>query len=278
VPLVATGRPKTPRRVDRPGAPATGQAGPPMPANPRPALEWRARPGTTPAPTAGGNQHNQSGWGRNAARLMVRILIVDEQDLVRLGIRRIVRGQPGLEVVGEASDGHEAVARAIKTKPDVILLEYLLPSISGLEVVRQLKQHQPLCEFLLFTMHDNEVLMEQALKAGVRGYVLKSDPGRDLIAAITALGAHQPFFTNKVSQLLLEALLALPDASSNITSRQRCIVQLIAEGYQTKQIAKILGIGLKTVETHRAHIMHRLALTSSAALVRYAIRARLAEA
>ena len=209
---------------------------------------------------------------------MARILIVDDQYLVRVGIRRILRAQPWLKVVGEAGDGEEAVAKAIETKPDVILLEYLLPLITGLEVVRRIRALRPETEFLMFTLHDNEVLIEQALKAGVRGYLFKSDPSCDLIAALTALATHQPYFTSKVSMLLLEALLATPDEGAIITNRQRCIVQLIAEGYQTKQIAKILGIGLKTVETHRAHIMHRLELSSSAALVRYAVRARLAEA
>ena len=209
---------------------------------------------------------------------MARILVVDDQYLVRLGIRRILHDYSDHEVVDEAGDGQEAISKALETEPDVILLEYLLPLINGLEVVRKVRAQRPYTEFLIFTLHDNQVLIEQALKAGVRGYLLKSDPSRDLIAAIAALTVHQPFFTNKVSLLLLEALLAMPDADPIITNRQRCIVQLIAEGYQTKQIAKILGIGLKTVETHRAHIMDRLDLTSSAALVRYAIRARLAEA
>ena len=209
---------------------------------------------------------------------MARILVVDDQYLVRLGIRRTLHDHSDHEVVGEAADGQEAISKALETEPDVILLEYLLPLINGLEVVRKVRAERPDTEFLIFTLHDNQVLIEQALKAGVRGYLLKSDPSRDLIAAIAALTVHQPFFTNKVSLLLLEALLAMPDADPIITNRQRCIVQLIAEGYQTKQIAKILGIGLKTVETHRAHIMDRLDLTSSAALVRYAIRARLAEA
>ena len=209
---------------------------------------------------------------------MARILVVDDQYLVRLGIWRILHDHSDHEVVGEAGDGQEAISKALETEPDVILLEYLLPLINGLEVVRKIRAQRPDTEFLIFTLHDNQVLIEEALKAGVRGYLLKSDPSRDLIAAIAALTVHQPFFTNKVSLLLLEALLAMPDADPIITNRQRCIVQLIAEGYQTKQIAKILGIGLKTVETHRAHIMDRLDLTSSAALVRYAIWARLAEA
>ena len=209
---------------------------------------------------------------------MARILVVDDQYLVRLGIRRILHPHASLKVVGEAADGQEAIAKAFATKPDVILLEYVLPLINGLEVVRRIRARQPSTEFLVFTLHDNASLIEQALQAGVRGYLFKSDPSRDLISAIIALAAHQPFFTHKVSLLLLEALLTTPDPRSIITNRQRCIVQLIAEGYQTKQIAKILGIGLKTVETHRAHIMHRLALTSSAALVRYAVRAGLAEA
>ncbi len=118
---------------------------------------------------------------------MARILIVDDQYLVRLGIRRILRAQPSLKVVGEAGDGEEAVAKAAETKPDVILLEYLLPLLTGLEVVRRVRAVRPETEFLMFTLHDNEVLIEQALKAGVRGYLFKSDPSRDLIAALTAL-------------------------------------------------------------------------------------------
>ena len=133
-------------------------------------------------------------------------------------------------MVGEAGDGEEAAAKAIETNPDVILLEYLLPLMTGLEVVRRVRALRPETEFLMFTLHDNEVLIEQALKAGVRGYLFKSDPSRDLIAALTALAAHQPFFTSKVSLLLLEALLATPDEGSIITNRQRCIVQLDRRG------------------------------------------------
>jgi DNA-binding NarL/FixJ family response regulator len=211
-------------------------------------------------------------------RVMARILVVDDQYLVRLGIRRILQAHANFKVVGEAADGHEAIAMALATKPDVVVLEYLLPLLTGFEVVRRLRASLDKAEFLIFTLHDNPVLVEEALKAGARGYLFKSDSSHDLVAAITALAEHQPYFTAKVSLLLLEALLATPDRAPIITHRQRSIVQLIAEGYQTKEIAKILGIGLKTVETHRAHIMHRLELTSAAALVRYAIRAGLAEA
>ena len=210
---------------------------------------------------------------------MIRILIADDHDVVRSGLRNILEAQPHWQVVAEASDGKEAVAKAGETKPDVAIIDYSLPLINGVEATRQIRAQLPKTEVLIFTMHDNETLIQELLKAGARGYLLKSDARRHLIGAVKSLAIHKPFFTAKVSQALLNSFLTRPDRErSALTNRERGVVQLIAEGYTNKQIANLLNISLKTVETHRAAIMRKLNLSSSAALVRYAVRNRIVEA
>jgi DNA-binding NarL/FixJ family response regulator len=209
---------------------------------------------------------------------MVRILIADDHEVVRSGLRRILEAQQNWEVVAEAGDGKEAIEKAIVTKPDIAVLDYSLPLANGIEVTRQIRLRNPRTEILIFTMHDNETLVQELLKAGARGYLLKTDAKRHLIGAIESLVAHKPFFTAKVSETLLESFLERPDKQrSTLTSRERGVVQLIAEGYTNKQIAYLLNISLKTVETHRAAVMRKLNLASSAALVRYAIRNKIVE-
>jgi DNA-binding NarL/FixJ family response regulator len=209
---------------------------------------------------------------------MVRLLIADDHEVVRSGLRRILEAQPNWEVVAEAGDGKEAIDKAIETRPDVAVLDYSLPLANGIEVTRQIRARNPKTEILIFTMHDNETLVQELLKAGARGYLLKSDAKRHLIGAIESLVAHKPFFTAKVSETLLESFLERPSKQrSTLTSRERGVVQLIAEGYTNKQIAYLLNISLKTVETHRAAVMRKLNLSSSAALVRYAIRNKIVE-
>src|SRR5262245_5941354 len=209
---------------------------------------------------------------------MIRILIADDHDVVRSGLRHIVEAQPNWQVVAEAGDGKEAVQKALETKPDVAVIDYSLPLINGVEATRQIRAAQPRTEVLIFTMHDNETLIQELLKAGARGYLLKTDARRHLIGAIEALAAHKPFFTAKVSEALLDSFLSRPAREgSALTHRERGVVQLIAEGYTNKQIANLLDISLETVETHRAAIMRKLNLSSSAALVRYAIRNRIGE-
>jgi DNA-binding NarL/FixJ family response regulator len=209
---------------------------------------------------------------------MVRVLIADDHEVVRSGLRRILEAQPNWEVVAEAGDGKEAIDKAIETRPDVAVLDYSLPLANGIEVTRQIRARNPKTEILIFTMHDNETLVQELLKAGARGYLLKSDAKRHLIGAIESLVAHKPFFTAKVSETLLESFLERPSKQrSTLTNRERGVVQLIAEGYTNKQIAYLLNISLKTVETHRAAVMRKLNLSSSAALVRYAIRNKIVE-
>ncbi|MGE5511044.1 MAG: response regulator [Bacteroidota bacterium] len=210
---------------------------------------------------------------------MTRILIADDHEVVRSGLRSILEAQPRWDVVGEAADGKDAIRKAIELKPDVAVLDYSLPLINGVEATRQIRARLPAVEVLIFTMHDNEQMIYDLLKAGARGYLLKSDAKRYLLTAIESLAAHRPFFTAKVSETLLECYLtkSLP-TESVLTSRERGVIQLIAEGHSNKQIAGILNISVKTVETHRASAMRKLNLSSAAALVRYAVRNRIVEA
>ena len=211
--------------------------------------------------------------------LVTRILIADDHEVVRSGLRKILESQPKWEVAGEASDGKEAVAKALELKPEIAILDYALPMINGIEATRQIRARLPRTEVLIFTMHDNETLIRDLLAAGARGFLLKSDAKRFLLEAIESLALRKPFFTAKVSEALLDSFLKRPDhAQFALTPRERGVVQLIAEGHSNKQIANVLSISLKTVETHRAAVMRKLNLSSSASLVRYAIRNKIIEA
>ena len=210
---------------------------------------------------------------------MTRILIADDHDVVRSGLRSILEARPDWEVVAEAADGKEAIAKALETKPDVAVVDYALPLINGIEVTRQIRRRLPRAEILIFTMHDSEELIGEVLSVGARGFLSKSDAKRHLLEAIETLAAHKPFFTPEVSETLLKSFLLKSSRSPSIlTPREREIVQLIAEGHSNKQIASILILSLKTVETHRAAVMRKLKLSSAAELVRYAVRNKFVEA
>jgi DNA-binding NarL/FixJ family response regulator len=210
---------------------------------------------------------------------VTRILIADDHDVVCSGLRLILQAHPNWQVVAEAADGKEAILKAIETKPDVAVLDYSLPLVNGVEATRQIRARLPRIEVLIFTMHDNEALIQELLKAGARGYLLKSDASRCLIAAIESLETHKPFFTARVTEALLKSFLTRPDRmGSTLTHRERGVVQLIAEGHTNKEIAQLFNISVKTVETHRATVMRKLELSSSADLVRYAVRNKLVEA
>jgi DNA-binding NarL/FixJ family response regulator len=210
---------------------------------------------------------------------VTRILIADDHHVVRAGLRAILEAQPNWEVVAEAGDGKEAILKAIEAKPDVAVIDYSLPLVNGIEVTRQIRGRLPRTEVLIFTMHDNETLFQELLKAGARGYLLKSDAKLHLIGAIEALAAHKPFFTAKVYEALLSTYVkGSKRPGSLLTGRERQVVQLIAEGHTNKETAELLNISLKTVESHRASVMRKLDLSSPAALVRYAIRNKIVEA
>jgi DNA-binding NarL/FixJ family response regulator len=209
---------------------------------------------------------------------MIRILLADDHDVVRAGVRAIVESQEGWEVVGEAADGQEAVRQAIATHPDVVVLDYGLPVLNGIEATRQIRSRVSGTEVLIFTMHDTATLVREVLEAGARGFLLKSDARKFLIAAVESLAAHKPFFTSKVSEALLETYLAKGAPSASLLApREKSVVQLIAEGQTNKKIADVLSISLKTVETHRASAMRKLNLDTTAALIRYAIRNKIVE-
>ena len=208
----------------------------------------------------------------------VRFLIADDHEVVRLGLRSIALGNPSFEVCGEASDGRAAVAEALRLKPDVVVLDVSMPVLNGLEATRQIRKALPRTEVLILTVHDSEQIVHEALQAGARGYLLKSDASGHLLAALESVSAHKPYFTPSVSELVLAGYLnrdqrpASNEPRTQLTRREREVLQLLAEGRSNKEVAAGLQIGLKTVETHRANIMSKLGLHSVADLVRYAIR------
>ena len=203
---------------------------------------------------------------------MIRILIADSHEVVRSGLRSIIECHPRWTVVSEAADGREAISNALETKPDIAIIDYSLPLVSGVQVTRQIRGRLPETEVLVFTIQENEGLVREFLKAGARGYLLKSDGTRSILEAIETLTRHKPFFTANVSKTLLKSFISTAGAQTHLSPRERQVVELITEGHTNQQVAGILSLSLKTVEAHRFATMRKLNLSSSAALVRYAIR------
>ena len=209
----------------------------------------------------------------------VRILIADDHEVVRKGLRALLAGEPGLEVVGEAQNGREAVEKAALLQPDVVVLDIGMPELNGLEATRQIVRSGTRTEVLVLTVFETEEVIREVLRAGARGYVLKSDAGRLLLSAIEAVSQHKPFFTSRVSELVLAGFLSGDQRGAEaespqgpLTPREREVLQLLAEGRTNKEVGAALGIGVKTVETHRMNLMSKLGLHSVVDLVRYAIR------
>jgi DNA-binding NarL/FixJ family response regulator len=203
-----------------------------------------------------------------------RILIVDDHDALRRGIRALIETRPNFIVVGDAATGHAALEEARRCAPDIAVLDYSLPELNGLDLTIALKREFPRLEVLIYTMHDRDEIITEILKAGARGYVMKSDSEEHLLSALDALAVRRPYFSGAVSEALLEQFLQSTRHNSVgvLTHREREVVQLIAEGKINKQIAGALNISVKTVETHRASAMHKLKLKTTADLVRYAVR------
>lgn len=206
----------------------------------------------------------------------VRILVADDHEVVRRGVRALLEAETGWIVCGEAVTGGEAVEAVQRLTPDVAIVDIGMPELNGFEVSRRVRAASPRTEVLILTMHESEQVVHEAVAAGARGYVLKSDAGRDLVAAVDAVRRHQPFFTTHAQAVrigrLEKSTPAAPSAASSLTQREREILQLLAEGKSNKDIAVFLGISTRTAETHRTRIMHKLDLHSLTELVRYAVR------
>ena len=208
----------------------------------------------------------------------LRILVADDHEVVRHGVRALLEAHPGWQVCDEATDGRDAVEKAGKLLPDIVILDIGMPGLNGFEAARQIRKASPKSEVLILTMHESEQIVREVLASGARGYVLKSDAGRDLVTAVEALGRHNTFFTTSVAELVLQKYLEGKTAGvqakepSALTPREREVVQLLAEGKSNKEEASTLDISVKTAETHRTNIMRKLDCHSMSDLVRYAIR------
>jgi len=213
---------------------------------------------------------------------MLRILIADDHEVARRGIRALLESHAGWEVCAEARDGRDAVELALSTKPNVVLLDIGMPNLNGLEAARQISAALPEAGILILTMHDTDNMVREVLRAGARGFLLKSDAGRDLVAAVEAVQLQRTFFTPRVSQMVLDGFLDRDGKYSQkspidfsgdlLTSREREVIQLLAEGRTSKEVAVTLNLSVKTAETHRTNLMRKLGLHSVADLTRYAVR------
>lgn len=210
---------------------------------------------------------------------MIRILLADDHALVRAGIRALVQRVSGLEVVGEADNGREALRLARQLNPNVVLMDIAMPELNGLDAIARILQHDPKIAIIILSMHESREHVLRALQAGARGYVLKNAAVDELEKAIRAAARGQKYLTPAISERLIAGVTATrSDAAAaqstveSLTQRQREILQLIAEGRSSREIAAVLNISVKTVETHRSLLMERLNLHDIAGLVRYAIR------
>lgn len=208
----------------------------------------------------------------------LRILLGDDHTVIRQGLRKILEAQEGWEVVGEASDGREAARLALALEPDVAVLDIGMPLLSGIEATRQIVRRLPNVGVLILSMHSEEAFITQALQAGARGYLLKDSADTDLIRGVNAVAAGKSFFSPSAAKVMLDDYLrhlakkGIVDRYEALSEREREIFQLVAEGHSNKEVADLLSISVATVETHRAHILQKLNVHSTAELVLYAVR------
>jgi len=209
-----------------------------------------------------------------------RVLLADDHMVMRRGLRAIIETMEGWEVCAEVESGREAVQAVERLRPEIAVLDMTMPELNGLEATRQIKKIAPETEVLIFTGHETEELVHQVFEAGARSYILKTDGKAQLEAALRSLAEHKPYFTTQIGEILFSKLLNKKKGIANdesatvgrLTDREREIVQLLVEGKSNKEVADVLGISVKTTETHRAAIMRKLQLKAFSELVRYAIR------
>jgi DNA-binding NarL/FixJ family response regulator len=209
----------------------------------------------------------------------LRILVADDHEIVRRGLVSLIKSHPEWEVCAEADNGRQAVEKTSQTKPDIAILDIGMPVLNGLEATRQILREHPGVRVLILTVTDADQAVQAVLDAGARGFLLKSDAARDLVTAVEALAHNKTFFTARVADLVLSGYLNKTQRSTKstvtlpgLTSREREVVQLLAEGKSTKEVACHLNLSVKTAETHRSNIMRKLGLHSVSELVLYAVR------
>jgi DNA-binding NarL/FixJ family response regulator len=216
---------------------------------------------------------------------MTRILLADDHDVVRRGVRDVIEAHDGWTVCGEAGNGREAVSLAVALAPDVVILDISMPNLNGIEATRMIRRERPETEVLVFTLHEEDRLVRAALLAGARGFVSKADGGSQIVLAVEALSRRKPYFSPFASQILLEeygnavrSSRAAGEPVERLTPRERDVVRLLADGLGNRDVGTALGLSVKTVETHRAAVMRKLRMHSIVELVRYAIRNGLVDA
>ncbi len=208
----------------------------------------------------------------------MRAIVADDHEVVRRGVRALVESHPGWTVCGEASNGRDAVRLAQELHPDVVVLDVAMPEMNGLEATREIRSSVPGTEVVLLTVHDSDQLLDQALSAGARGYVLKEDAARHLVDAIDALSNHTPYFTSRTADRPAgvpperNAVVSRGGRITSLTQREREVLRLLAQGESNREVGERLSISAKTVETHRANVMRKLGASSIVDLVHYAIR------
>jgi DNA-binding NarL/FixJ family response regulator len=206
----------------------------------------------------------------------VRILIADDHGIVRSGVKLLLDRQPDMEVVAEAEDGVEAIEKAIAEKPDLAILDVAMPRMTGLQATHEIRKQAPDVQVLILSMHEDERYLFEALRAGAAGYVLKRAADQDLVEAVRAAGRGEPFLTPTAQQALIRDFLERGE-QPELTPREEEVVKLIAEAHTNKEIAEILHLSEKTVESHRANVLQKLGMRDRVELVRYAIRHGLVE-
>ena len=210
----------------------------------------------------------------------IRVLLADDHTILRDGIRALLEDQADIEVIGEAQDGQATVKMTAKLQPDVVVMDIAMPLLNGLEATRQIQRDFPQVKVLILTMHENEEYIRQVLAAGALGYVLKDAAARDLLGAIRSVYQGEAVLSPAITRLVIEDYLRWgdirpPDSSNGLTSREREVLQLIAEGYTNKEIAEILCISIKTVQSHRTNLMSKLDLHDRGELIKYAIQKKI---
>ena len=210
----------------------------------------------------------------------MRVLIADDHGIVRSGLRLLLERQPDIEVIGEAADGAEARDTAIRERPDLAILDVRMPKLTGLQATREIKRQAPEVAVLILSMHDDERYLFEALRAGAGGYVLKQEADQVLVDAVRAVARGRPFLTGAAQRSLVRAWLEDDSVGpvEPLTPREQEVLKLIAEAHTNKEIAAILTVAEKTVESHRANLLRKLGMRDRVELVRYAIRRGFIEA